>query len=213
MTPKSPEKISLVTSAATIESVSERAVRGVRRWQLGLGASLNAGLLSMVISNQFFHGRTAGVDQVLGPAAEVGDGDLGHVDAEVVVEGGEDVAEEDRAIGGFAAPAIGGADDLAGFHAPACQHGAGDPGPVIATGVLVDGRGPAELAPDDDGDVAVQALGLEIVEQGANALVEQWQVGPGVFVIVPVIIPKAEGNGDDAGAGLDEAAGDEELLH
>ena len=53
----------------------------------------------------------------------------------------------------------------------------------------------------------------KVIEQGADALVEQGQVGFGVAVIVAVIIPETERHGHHARAGLDEAAGDEELLH
>lgn len=62
-------------------------------------------------------------------AGKVLDSDLVYVDAEIVVERREDLAEGDGAFVGLAAEAIRGADDLAGFHF-AGQERASDPRPV-----------------------------------------------------------------------------------
>src|SRR5436305_1729905 len=72
-----------------------------------------AGAESRGVSHQLFH-RLVAVDQKLRAAGEVGDGGLVHVDAEVVVERGEDFAELDGAVFGFGANSVGGADHLSG---------------------------------------------------------------------------------------------------
>src|SRR5258708_25728792 len=100
------------------------------------------------LSNQFLDRLGVVVYQVLGAAGEVGEGDLGGVDPEVVVEGGEDFAELNGSGVAFAGLAIGGADDLAGLHAAAGKQGAGDTGPVVAGAILVDGARGCGLSPD-----------------------------------------------------------------
>src|SRR2546426_4012690 len=50
----------------------------------------------LLFSNQFLHRRTTGIDEILRATAEVGDRDFAHVDAQVVIERGEDVAELDQ---------------------------------------------------------------------------------------------------------------------
>ena len=52
--------------------------------------------------DQLPHGKMA-VDEELGAAGQVGEKRLGEVEAEVLVEGGEDFAELDGAFDGFAA--------------------------------------------------------------------------------------------------------------
>src|SRR2546426_5292587 len=96
------------------------------------------------------HRRTTGIDEILRATAEVGERDFAHVDAEVVIERGEDVAELDRPVRCLAAEAISRANHLPGLHAAAGQQSAGNTRPMIATGVLVDRRRAAKLAPDDD---------------------------------------------------------------
>jgi len=75
--------------------------------------------LTRGLRHQFPHGLGTVGDEEVRSAGKVLHGDLVYVDAEIVVEGGEDFAEGDRSFGGFAAEAIGGADDLAGFHSAA----------------------------------------------------------------------------------------------
>src|SRR5581483_9270838 len=95
--------------------------------------------------HQFTHGRI--FDQVLRAAGGVVDERGVHVDAQVVVQRGEDFAVSDRAVGGVFAQAVGGADDLAGTHAAAGHEAATHRGPVVAARVVVDARRAAELAP------------------------------------------------------------------
>ena len=71
------------------------------------------------------------------------------------------------------------ADDLAAADAAAGEEGAVDLRPVVAAGGLVDPGGPAELAPGDHRHVVEQAAGVEVFDQGAEALVELASRGRG----------------------------------
>ena len=55
---------------------------------------------------------------------------------------------------------------------------------MVAAGVLIDRRRAAELAPDDDAHILVEAALVKVFDQRADGLVEQWQVGAGVLEIV-----------------------------
>src|SRR6266536_3462679 len=165
------------------------------------------------ISNHLFHRRTASIDEILRPAAQIGDGDLAHVDAEVVIERGEDVAELDRPLRCLAAQAIRGPDYLAGFHAAASEHAARDARPMVTAGVFVDGRGAPELAPDNDRNILVETALVQVLDQRADALIEQREVLPERAKIIAMMVPAAEGEGHAACAGLDEPPGDEHVFH
>ncbi len=114
------------------------------------------------------------------------------VDAQVVVDGGQDVLVVDRPAGGRAAQLVGRADHLADLHAAAEEQGRVDPGPVVAAGVLVDLGRAAELAPDDHGDVAVEAAVVDVLDQGRDPLVEQRQVLAEPVEVVAVRVPEAD---------------------
>src|SRR5262249_39665786 len=101
----------------------------------------------------------------------------------------------------------------AGPHASASQEGEGDAGPVVAAGVLVDLGSAPELAPDDDGDVLVEAAGVEVLDEGGEGAVELGDaLGIGAEVIA-VGVPAPEGDGDAGRSGLNEASGHEEVVH
>ena len=157
--------------------------------------------------------RFPAVHEVLRATGEVGEGDLVRIKADTVVERGEDFAEVEGAVIGLAAEAVRGADDLAGPHAAAGQHGAGNLRPVVAAGVVVDLRRAAELAPKDHRHVLVQAALMQVLDQRAEALVEQRTVLPERVVDAAVMIPAAEREGHAARAGLDESPRDEHVLH
>ena len=95
--------------------------------------------------NQFTHGLPA-IDEILGAAGEVGQGDAIGVEAQLMVERGEDFAEVDAAIHDFSAESISRADDLTGFHSATGEKGAANLRPVVASSVLVDLRRATELA-------------------------------------------------------------------
>src|SRR5687767_6532673 len=104
------------------------------------------------------------IDQIMRPARGVGDcGGVG-VDAEVVIEGGEDFAEFHGTFRGLTAEPVGCADDLAGLHAAAAQYAAGYAGPVVAAAVFIDRRAAAEFAPGDDRHILVHAALVEILD-------------------------------------------------
>src|SRR6266446_10692815 len=94
----------------------------------------------MVISHQFLQWLTSCFDEVVRGTAEVGECDFARVDAEVVIERGEDIAELDRPVRCLAAQAIRRANHLPGLHAATGKQPTGDTRPMIATGVLVDRR-------------------------------------------------------------------------
>ena len=166
--------------------------------------------------DQFADGLGAVFDEVARATLGVFDGGGVHVDAEVVVEGGEDFLKGDGAAVGFAAETVGGADDLAALHAAAGEEGHGDAGPVVATDLGADARGAAEFAPDEDGDVFVESALVEVVNEGGDGLVEDGEIlafaAEDVVVRAAVPVPLAVVDGDDAGTGLDEAAGGKEAL-
>src|SRR5687768_12827186 len=104
------------------------------------------------------------LQQVLGAAGVVSECGGGGVDAEVVVERGEDVLVVEGAVLDRLAQVVGRADGLAVAEAAASEEATADGGPVVAAAVLVDPGGAAELAPDDDGDIAVQPSGVQVVD-------------------------------------------------
>src|SRR5438046_307539 len=87
----------------------------------GFRSSFGIRISAFSISNQFLHRLTAGIDQILRAARQVGDRRLAHVDAEIVIERREHIAKEHGAFSWFAAPAVRYADDLAGPDAAAGQ--------------------------------------------------------------------------------------------
>ena len=123
--------------------------------------------------DEFRHGEPA-VDEVVGAAGEVGDGDLIRVDAELVVERGEDLAEVDAAVGDFAAETVGGTDDVAGFHAAAGEEGGEGLGVVVASVAGAELRGAAEFTGDDDEGAVEETAAAQIGEQGSESLVEDF---------------------------------------
>ena len=77
-------------------------------------------------------------DEKLRPAGEVGELRAGNIDAQLLIERREDVAEMNRPGAWLLAPAVGGAEDLAVTHAAAGYEGTANPWPVIAAAVGVD---------------------------------------------------------------------------
>src|SRR5207245_2861393 len=100
-------------------------------------------------SHQFAHRRM--VRQVLRSSGRVVDEMRGGVEAEVLVDSGQDFAMVDRTGDGVFAQAVGGADGLAGVHTAARHKGAADRRPVVAAGAIVDPRRAAEFAPGNHG--------------------------------------------------------------
>ena len=53
---------------------------------------------------------------------------------------------------------------------------------------------------------------MDVFDQGRDPLVEERQVSAEVGEVAAVRVPEAVGDRDAAGAGLDQAAGDQELV-
>jgi len=88
----------------------------------------------------------------------------------------------------------------------ACQQGTAHLRPVIAAGGVVDARRSAELAPDHDRHIILQAADVQVLNERRHRLVEHRHVAAAfgeVEPIRPVPVPAAEVQGDNAGAGLD----------
>ena len=147
-------------------------------------------------------------EEVLGAALEVGEGGVGGGDAEVVVEGGEDVAEGDGAAGG--------ADDLAGAQAAAGQQGGTDARPVVAAHLFADDRRAAKFAPNNHGRVFIHASVAEVVEKRRQGVVENGEVfffslENGV-VRTAVPVPFAVIQSDHAATGFNQPTGQQKTL-
>src|SRR5260370_28593777 len=88
-------------------------------------------------SLHYFAQRRA-IDQVLRAACWIVDVDRVRVDAQVTVDGGDDLAGVDGALGRIFSQAVGRADHLAGAHTAADQEAAAHRRPVRAAGAAVD---------------------------------------------------------------------------
>ncbi len=74
--------------------------------------------------------------------------------------------------------------------------------PMIAPRVFVDLGRTAELPPNNHGNLLVQAPLVQIFDQRADSLIQQRQISARVLMIIPMVIPKSEGNGHAACARL-----------
>src|SRR5207244_11928548 len=111
-----------------------------------------------------------------------------------------------------AAGAVGSAEGLAGVHAAARHEAAAYRSPVVAAGLVVDARRAAELAPRHYRHVVEHAALIQVLDQGAEALVELAAVVAHEAEVLAVAVPAAEGQRHAAHARFHEAAGDEQLI-
>src|SRR5262249_34983055 len=125
---------------------------------------------------------------------------------------GEDFAEVHRPFPRILAQAVGGADRLTGPHAAACQERAAYLRPVVPAGILVDARRPPEFAPGDHGHVVQQAPAVEILNEGAEPLVELGTVIADEMEILAVTVPAAVRQRYAADTGLHEPARQEQVV-
>ena len=130
----------------------------------------------LVRSHQFRQRPGVVFDEVLRAAVEVLQRRVRRVDAEVVVQRGVDFAERDRAGDRFAGDPVGRADHLARLHAAAGQQGEIHLRPVVAADDGADLRRAAELAPHDDRAILVEPALVQVLDQGADALVEDGEI-------------------------------------
>lgn len=147
-------------------------------------------------------------DGAFGLVADV----AGGVDAEVVVDGGKDIAIVDGPFGGVGPDFVGGADDLSGRHTAAGEEYGLDGGPVIAAGFVVDFGSATEFAPDDEGDILIESALGEVLDESGDPGVEGGEMRAAVSEVVSVCVPESVGDGDDTDAGFDKSAGDEQLV-
>jgi hypothetical protein len=101
-------------------------------------------------------------NQSLRPASQVGQRQLRGRDAEVLIERREDFMDVNGPLADRIAETGRGTDDLAGANSAARQKRARHRRPVVSTGVAVDPRGTAELAPDDDSDFRKQPALIQV---------------------------------------------------
>lgn len=146
------------------------------------------------------------------------------IDAEGLVDGGDDFTRGDGALGGVAADVVGLADDFAAFDATTGEvHGPAVWPMVAATGRIDLGRA-AEFGEAGDHGVVEHAALEEILDEGAVALVihrrddvaHAFDAGEGLGAVdVPGDLAKHgdEGvHGDEAHATLNEATGEQAAL-
>ena len=157
--------------------------------------------------------RVSAVEQEVGAVGGVVDHGVLDVDAELVIERGEDILIMHGPILRFLAQAVGRTDDLAHAHAAAGQEGARRPGPVVSAGGFVDARGAAEFAPGDDADILVEPAGVQIFDQGGDSLIELVELRGELGEVAAVPVPTAERERDATGARFDQTPGQQELVH
>src|SRR4051794_7170974 len=110
---------------------------------------------------------------------------------------------------------VGGPVDRAALDAAAGQPAAGGLAVVVAAGLAVAlavaGDGAAELAAPDDQRLVQHPALLEVLQQRRRRAVQLATVALEALLDVRVVVPRADGDLDEADALLDEPAGDEQL--
>src|SRR5262249_51158826 len=108
--------------------------------------------------------RLAIIEDVHRPAAAVGEG-LGRGDADGVIDRGKHVGGCATAVAWVLAAGARSANGLAHTQSAAGDHRRHDRRPVIASGLIVDARSTAELAPHHRHDVAVHAAVAQVADE------------------------------------------------
>ena len=129
-----------------------------------------------------------------------------------MVQRGKHLHEMHRSLGGFPPKPIGRTDHLPVFHSAPGKERAGDAGPMVAAAVLVDLRRSAELSPDADCHILIQAAVVQVLNQSRDALIKHRHVLAGIAVIVSVPIPKTECHRHHPHAGLHQPTRHKELF-
>ena len=111
---------------------------------------------------------------------------------EIVEESGVHFLEADGAVVRFGRVLVGGAYDLSGTHAAPCQETEICLGPVISPAFGINFRGSAKLAPADHADVLVEPPLVQVLDQGAEGLVEHRNVHSPTPEIVAMPVPSTE---------------------
>jgi len=153
----------------------------------------------------------------MGWAALGGEEHFVGVDAELGVDGADEVfGGEDAGVGGVAF-AVGGADDDAAGGAAAGHQDGHGVGPVVAARLVLagegaDGGGAPEFAEGDDEGAFQQAVVRQVADERGHGVVPFRQPFAAGTEDVGVMVPAAVIDGDEGDAGLDEAAGEEGSL-
>src|SRR5262249_42794145 len=135
------------------------------------------------------------------------------VDAQIVVERGENVLEGDRPILGVSGGLVGRAGDLAGAHTAAGQQGEIDGRPVIAAGILVDLGSAAEFAPDYNRDVFIETTEMQVFNERRKSHIELGDASAAGSEILAVSIPAAKRDRHHPYASFDQPPGHQKMVH
>ena len=136
----------------------------------------------------------------------------GRVDAQHVVERGQDVL---RSIGlscWHGRGAVGGTDDLAHFQSAADEHCTAGLRPMVAAAARIDLGRATKLAPYDDRHIAIEAAVVEVIDERAERLIEQGQeravaVKDAPLLVAAVVIPQSNLEGYVRHTRFDEPPG------
>src|SRR2546423_1132996 len=100
--------------------------------------------------------------EIVRPVRHVIDRRIFDVDAKIVVESREDILEMNRTFVSLFRKPVGRSDHLSSTHSAASEQAGRNTRPVVAARVLVDAWRSAEFAPDDHGDVFVEAAIVQV---------------------------------------------------
>ena len=151
-------------------------------------------------------------DQVLRSTSWVGDGRRAGIDAQVVVDRGDDFLHVNRAIECVLAESVGRSDGLTCSHAASGQQAATDSRPVIASGVRIDSRSTTEFAPHGDGCVVQHASVVEILNQRGDALIELAAMIADQVKVFPVAVPATVRHRHGSDACFDQTTSHQHVL-
>src|SRR5690242_17874734 len=109
-----------------------------------------------------------------------------------MIKRGEYFPELHRSFAGFAAQSIRRANDLPMAHPAACEQRARDPRPMIPSAVLVNGRSAPKFSPNHHRNILVQTARVKVLNECAQALVQERQVLPQGSEVITMMIPATE---------------------
>ncbi len=123
---------------------------------------------------------------------EVEDAFLVRWDAQVVEQGGMDFLEAYGSVDGFGGMLVGGTNHLAGSHAAPRKETEVGLRPMVSPAFGINFRGASELAPADHADVLVKTSLMQVLDQGAEGLIEHRNVHSPTSEIVAMPVPSTE---------------------
>ena len=127
------------------------------------------------------------------PPTRISNRRLGEIDPEIVVERGEDVLDVNRPCHRRTGVLVRCSDHLAGLHPAARDDRRRDGWPVVtATGIRIDLRRTAELAPSDHRHIVEQITLLQVGDQRGKSVVDDRQTISQPRVVVGVRVQVTE---------------------